>query len=44
MEKIRIAIVEDEAVIMKAFAHYVEQMGHEVAGVSLDGNDAVRMI
>ena len=44
MQKLRIAIVEDEAIILNTFSMHVRNMGHEVCGMAFDGNEAVKMI
>ena len=44
MEKLRFVIAEDEAIILRSLSRYVEKMGHEVAGVALDGAEAVERI
>ena len=44
MEKLRFVIAEDEAIILRSLSRYVEKMGHEVAGVALDGGEAVERI
>lgn len=44
MKKMKILIVEDEALILKNFSNKVTQMGHEVVGCALNGLDAEKLI
>ncbi len=44
MKKLRIFIVEDEAIILRCFCMHIEKMGHEVVGKALNGVLAVEKI
>ena len=43
MNKLRILIVEDERVVARDIAQQIQVLGHEVAGSTADGEEAVRL-
>ena len=44
MDTLQFVIAEDEAIVLRSLERYVKKMGHVVAGVALDGAEAVERI
>ena len=44
MKALQIVVVEDDAIILCGLKMQLEKMGHTVAGIALNGEDAVRII